>query len=85
MSDGADVVEQLRRAIVARIREQATRHLQVSPTTSKAQIIDIQIRQEEERLIKLADESGDNLAEVYDAIREWLPELAAELKRGSLS
>jgi hypothetical protein len=81
-----DVLAQVRTAIEKRVREQLARHLRVDPNADVRKIVDIQIRQERERLemqaLEHEDAGQDRLAElVHMLIADWLPELARQLKR----
>jgi len=69
-----------------RVREQVARHLRADPNADHCKIIDIQMRQERERLERQAleyeDSGQDRQAElIHTLIDDWLPELARELKR----
>lgn len=83
-NSGDDVVAALRSQIENRVRDQLKRHLAINPTGDPRQIVDIQIAQEKERCErdaeKCAEEGRQSLADVYEAIIEWLPQLAQELK-----
>ena len=81
-----DVLAQLKAVIEKRVREQLVRHHQIDPTIDRQKIVDIQIRQEHERLVRLGEKSEENdqdeLAEVARILaEEWLPSFAQELKR----
>ena len=81
-----DFLIQVRAAIERRVREQLARHMSVEPNIDHGQIIDIQMRQERERLERQAleyeDAGKDRLAELmHTLIEDWLPELTQELKR----
>ena len=80
-----DFLANLRRKIEARVRDQVGRHLRVSPHIDRKQVIDIQISQEREKMERIAgrldDEDKSRPAELVRAlIKEWLPELARDLK-----
>ncbi len=80
-----DIVAQLRADVEQRVREQLARHQRIEPTIDLSQVVDIQIGQERERMERVAekfyDEGKDNIAEFVDAVIDWLPELAQDLKR----
>ena len=81
-----DFLAQLRAAIEKRVREQLARHLRVDPNADVGKIIDIQIRQERERLqgqaLEYEDAGQDRQAELVRMLTEdWLPELAQQLER----
>jgi hypothetical protein len=81
-----DFLAKLRTAIEKRVREQLAPHLRVDPNADLRKIIDIQIRQERERLERQAleyeDAGQDRLAElVRMLIDDWLPDLVRELER----
>ena len=73
--------------IEQRVKDQIARHRGVGSTIGRGQIIEIQMKQERERLINLAerydDEDKGELAEAcWKLVDEWLPYLERELKRG---
>ena len=70
--------------IKGRIREQLNRHFRINPNADRKQVIEIQMRQERERLeqkaAKFEDQGKDNLAEFCRFLAdEWLPKLSKEL------
>jgi hypothetical protein len=81
-----DFLFQLRAPIEKRLREQLARHLRIDPNIDRGKIVDIQIRQERERLegqaLVYEDAGQDMQGElVRMLIDDWLPELAQQLKR----
>ena len=74
---------ELRAEVEARVREQIERHLRVDPGANIRRIVEMQMRQEEERLERLIDEADDNpeRAEALIALLGLLPQLAEQLKR----
>jgi len=78
-----DHLTELRAGIEARVREQIERHLRVDPRANIARIVELQMRQEEERLERLIDEADDNpeRAEALVALLGLLPQLQERLKR----
>jgi len=79
MSDEA--LAAIRKTIEDRVSEQMTRHVRLNPNADPKQVIDIQMKQEQERL-RLAIQNAEDqiLMDVYRALLEWLPELANSLK-----
>ncbi len=76
----------MRGKIEDRIREQLARHHRVDPNIDPRRVIDIQIKQERERLERSAekfdDEGNDKIAELCRSLaEEWLPELSQKLQR----
>ncbi len=76
----------IRAKVEDRIREQLARHHRVNPNIDPRQVIEIQIKQEGERLERSAekyeDEGKDNMAELCRSLaEEWLPELSQILQR----
>jgi hypothetical protein len=76
-----DYLAELRAGIEARVREQIERHLRVDARANIARIIDMQMRQEEERLERLIDEAEGEKAEALLAVMAWLPQFERQLKR----
>ncbi len=78
-----DHLAELRAGIEARVREQIERHLRVDPRANIARIVEMQMRQEEERLERLIDEADDDpdRAEALVALLALLPQLEQQLKR----
>lgn len=74
---------ELRAEVEARVREQIERHLRVDPGANIRRIVEMQMRQEEERLERLIDEADGNpeRAEALIALLGLLPQLAEQLKR----
>ena len=72
---------ELRAGVEARVREQIERHLRVDPRANIARIVEMQMRQEEERLERLIDEADGEEAEALVALMAWLPQLEQQLKR----
>ena len=74
---------ELRAEVEARVREQIERHLRVDPGANIRRIVEMQMRQEEERLERFIDEADDNpeRAEALIALLGLLPQLAEQLKR----
>ena len=79
----ADYLNELRTGIETRVREQIDRHLRVDPRANIVRIVDMQMRQEEERLERLIDEADENpeRAEALVALLGLLPQLEQQLKR----
>ena len=77
----ADYLAELRAGIEARVREQIERHLRVDPRANIARIVEMQMRQEEERLERLIDEAEGDQAEALLAVMAWLPQFERQLKR----
>jgi hypothetical protein len=76
-----DHLAELRAGIEARVREQIERHLRVDPRANIARIVELQMRQEEERLERLIDEADDSQSEALLALLAWLPQCEQQLKR----
>jgi len=78
-----DFLAELRAGVEARVREQVERHLRVDPRANIARIVEMQMRQEEERLERLIDEADDNpeRAEALVALLGLLPQLEQQFKR----
>lgn len=81
-----DFQYQLKTTIESRVRDQLARHWRIDPNLNPKKIIDIQIRQEKERLEKMAEKFADDgqerLADLCEFLaEEWLPELRAKLLR----
>ena len=77
---------ELKTGIKKRTAEQMERHQRVDPNVSREQVLDIQLDQEREKLLGLAEkfeEDGqDRLAEFCRILAdEWLSELRVELLR----
>ena len=79
----ADYLNELRLGVETRVREQIERHLRVDPRANIARIVEMQMRQEEERLERLIDEADENpeRAEALVALLGLLPQLEQQLKR----
>jgi hypothetical protein len=80
-----DILAKLRAGIEQRVREQLDRHLAIEPNADPRRIIDIQIEQEREQLVRVAkewDEQGNSKgAEIAEQLaKEWLLDLAKQLK-----
>jgi hypothetical protein len=83
MSNKADnVIAALREAIEERVREQLFRHSKIDPTGDPKKIIDIQMKQEREKLERLIESNEDNpaMVDALEALIEWLPELSQQIK-----
>ena len=80
-----ELLAETQAAIEARIREQIERHLRIDPSGSIGRIVEIQLRQERERLERLIEEPDQSAAqaEVLVALLGWLPQLELRLKRRS--
>ncbi len=78
-----EYLAELRSGIETRVREQIERHLRVDPRANIARIVELQMRQEEERLERLIDEADDNpeQGEALIALLGLLPQIAEQLKR----
>ena len=75
----------MQREIERRVSEQLARTLAIEPNADPRKIIDIQIKQERERLILAAErfdnQGNDQAAELAEMLaEEWLPYLAKQLK-----
>ena len=70
-----------RAEVEARVREQIERHLRVDPGANIARIVEMQMRQEQERLERLIDEADEAQSEALLALMAWLPQFERELKR----
>lgn len=81
-SEADNVIASIREAIEKRVREQVLRHSKIDPTGDRKKIIDIQMKQEREKLERLIERNEDNSAMVdaLEALLEWLPELAQQIK-----
>jgi hypothetical protein len=80
-NDDDDFIPTLRSQIEERVRNQIRRHLKIDPNIDPRRIVDLQIAQERERLERASDSLGPNAHAAIDALIEWLPDLANELKR----
>ena len=84
--DLMDFLEQLKKPIQERVLEQAQRHVHATGSHADwGRIVDIQIGQEKEKLVKLAgdlEEKGEFQTSqmVHTLIDEWLPNLAKEIR-----
>jgi hypothetical protein len=78
-----DYLAELRAGIETRVREQIERHLRVDPRANIARIVELQMRQEEERLERLIDEADDNpeQGEALIALLGLLPQIEEQLTR----
>ena len=72
---------ELRAEVEARVREQIERHLRVDPGADIRRIVEMQMRQEEERLERLIDEADEAQSEALLALMAWLPQFEQQLKR----
>ena len=81
-SEAGNVIASLREAIEKRVRKQVLRHSKIDPTGDRKKIIDIQMKQEREKLERLIERNEDNPAKVeaFEVLIEWLPELAQQIK-----
>lgn len=79
--DDTNILAIYRKAIEDRVNEQVARHARVSPNTDPKHVVDIQFRQERERLEKAIESAESQLQiDVYRAFLEYLSELAQKLK-----
>ena len=78
-----ELLAQARENIEARVREQIERHLRISPTSNIERIVEIQMKDERERLERLIDAADEDpaQAEVLMSLLGWLPQLEHQLKR----
>lgn len=81
-----DFLDELKEAIKERTLQQMKRHQGVDPNISLENIVDIQLRQEHEFLLKKGEEferdGHDSWSEAcYKLAEEWLPQLRVELLR----
>jgi uncharacterized protein YggU (UPF0235/DUF167 family) len=79
-----DVIAELKADVEQRFREQLNRHFRINPNADRRQVVEIQLRQERERLelkaAKFEDQGEENLAEICRFLAdEWLPILSKEL------
>ena len=84
MSNDVDkFLASLRARIESRVREQLVRHSRVDPTSDRKQIVELQMKQEREKLERLIEEHEENpaMSDAYQAILDWLPELERDIKR----
>ena len=72
---------ELRAEVEAGVREQIERHLRVDPGADIRRIVEMQMRQEEERLERLIDEADEAQSEALLALMAWLPQFEQQLKR----
>ena len=72
---------ELRAEVEARVREQIERHLRVDPRANITRIVEMQMRQEQERLERLIDEADEAQSEALFALMAWLPQFEQQLKR----
>ena len=72
---------ELRAEVEARVREQIERHLRVDPRANIARSVEMQMRQEQERLERLIDEADEAQSEALLALMAWLPQFEQQLKR----
>jgi hypothetical protein len=80
-SESDSFLVQIRMGIEQRINEQLERHSRVTLNIDPKRVIDIQIAQEREKLEKALDiEESPTSADVIQALLDWLPQLAKELK-----
>ncbi len=78
-------IEQYQAMIEKNVREQIARHHHVDPTIDRKRIVEIQIRQERERLERMADrldDKGGNGDIIRELAGDWLSELEHRLKYG---
>ena len=83
--DAYRTLRTLRETIEARVREQIQRHLSISPHSDPQKILELQIGQEREELLKMQQKLEEQEKyEAADAIEmladEWLPELTNMLR-----
>jgi hypothetical protein len=72
---------QIRSPIERRINEQIERHRRITPDVDIRNVIDIQIRQEIEKLnLLLENEEDPTMAKAFQILIEWLPQFARQLK-----
>lgn len=81
----AATIEQYRASIEQRVREQIERHYRVDATIDSRRVVEIQIRQERERLELMADQLDEKgnyggAEIVRELAGEWLSELEHKLK-----
>ena len=85
VDDFMDALEQMKKSIEERVLDQARRHTRAGSHADWAQVVDIQIDQEKEKLAQLADEMEDQgkfqeCQLVHKLVDEWLPSLAKEFR-----
>ena len=78
-----ELLAEARARIEGRVREQIDRHLRVSPTSPIERIVEIQMKDEREKLERLIDAADEDpaQAEVLMSLLGWLPQLEQQLKR----
>ena len=82
-NDGDKFLASLRARIENRVREQLARHLRVDPTSNRKQVVELQMKQEREKLERLIEQHEENptKCDAYQTILDWLPELERDIKR----
>ena len=80
-TDGSDFLIEYRAVIERRVREQVERHQGVNPNTDPRRVVEIQMKQERERLERLiaADETTPDQVDVFRQLLEWLPQLERQM------
>ncbi len=83
--DGIEFLAQMKKSIEESVLEQARRHAHAGSHADWGQVVDIQIGQERERLVKFADKMDDDghydaSQFVHNLIDDYLPFLAKDLR-----
>ena len=83
MASASETLATMRGSIEARVREQVERHLRISPTSSVERIVEMQMKDERERLERLIDAADEDptQAEILVSLLGWLPELEHQLRK----
>ncbi len=77
--DTHELLTRIRREIESKIQEQIDRHQRVNPHADTRQIVELAKSQEQEKLLRLAEESedegNDTIAEAFRTLaNDWLPD-----------
>ena len=80
--DGSDFLAKYRAMIESRVRKQLERHHTVDPNIDRRRVIELQMRQEQEYLERLIQESEEKAEDtgLLRALMDWLPVLERQLK-----
>lgn len=79
---GNEFLVQYRASIEQRIREQIERHQRINPNLDPRRVVEIQMKQEQERLEKLIDDENTSppMVELLEQLIDWLPQLEHKFK-----
>lgn len=81
MDEDTNILAIYRKTIEDRLAEQMARHVRVSPKIDPKHVVDLQIKQERERLERAIQRADSQIQiDVYRALLEWLSELAQKLR-----